>query len=106
MMRLLLTGVSATGKSTVIAALAARGHRAIDLDHVVLPHAPPDAIAERLTSRTTDTHGKSPRERARVLAHVDTVEQRLRERATSEIDTSLPLEGVLAAVAGLIEEAE
>jgi dephospho-CoA kinase len=32
MKRILLTGMSGTGKSTVIAELAARGHKAIDLD--------------------------------------------------------------------------
>lgn len=33
MKRILITGMSATGKSTLIAALAARGHHAVDLDH-------------------------------------------------------------------------
>ena len=32
MKRILITGMSGTGKSTVIRALAARGHRAVDLD--------------------------------------------------------------------------
>lgn len=32
MTRILITGMSGTGKSTVVQALAARGHRAIDLD--------------------------------------------------------------------------
>jgi dephospho-CoA kinase len=31
--RILITGMSATGKSTLVAELAARGHRAVDLDH-------------------------------------------------------------------------
>ena len=32
MRRVLLTGMSATGKSTLAAAIAARGYRAVDLD--------------------------------------------------------------------------
>lgn len=32
MRRVLLTGMSATGKSTITAAIAARGHKAVDLD--------------------------------------------------------------------------
>jgi len=33
MKRILLTGMSATGKSTLVRELAARGYRAVDLDH-------------------------------------------------------------------------
>ncbi|HYE05778.1 MAG TPA: AAA family ATPase [Planctomycetota bacterium] len=38
MKRILLTGLSGTGKSTVIGALAARGHEAIDLDSDAWSH--------------------------------------------------------------------
>jgi dephospho-CoA kinase len=161
--RVLLTGMSGTGKSTVIGALAARGYRAIDLDteewsqwvaiadgaediadcdtlwqhrdwvwredrverllasdeddplfvsgtspnqgrfhsrfgHIVLLSAPPDILLERLAARTTNSYGKSPEERARVLEHLETVEPLLRRAATAEIDTSAPLEEVLSAL--------
>jgi shikimate kinase len=38
MRRVLLTGMSATGKSTITAAIAARGHKAVDLDSEAWSH--------------------------------------------------------------------
>lgn len=43
MRRVLVTGVSGVGKSTVIAALAARGHRAVDTDYGGFCSPAPDA---------------------------------------------------------------
>ncbi len=159
MKRILLTGLSATGKSTLITALAARGYAAVDadseaystwappiadtatfgppvetdrdwvwredrieqllatedadvlflagcaanmvkflpqFDQIVLLSAPADALRERLRTRTTNAYGKHPDEAARVLSQLDTVEPVLRRVAGLEIDTSAPLEEVVA----------
>lgn len=168
MKRILLTGLSGTGKSTLIAALAARGYKAVDadcdafsmwrecatdadafgppvrasqdwvwredsieellstkdtnilflggcaenmgrflrrFDHIVLLHAPADVLIERLRSRTTNPYGKHPDEVARVLGQMHTVEPLLRRAAGHEIDTSAPLEEVVAAVLRLAQSA-
>ena len=161
MKRILITGMSGTGKSTLISELAVRGYNAVDLDtsawsewveadsvadpespdstvepdrdwvwredrvqdllsregtdvlfvsgcaenmakfypqfdHIILLSAPPNLIVERLASRTTNTYGKRPEEAARVLGLIQSIEPRLRKIATHEIDTSLPLEQVVA----------
>jgi dephospho-CoA kinase len=156
--RVLLTGMSGTGKSTVIAELAARGYRAVDtdegglselvsvpedeltgldpgqdwvwredriqallaaadadvlflsgcapnqgtfypqFDHIVLLTAPAHLIVERLATRTTNPYGKRPEEVARVLELQQTVEPMLRRSAGCVIDTSVPLDQVVATV--------
>ncbi|HEX6606741.1 MAG TPA: AAA family ATPase [Chloroflexia bacterium] len=164
MKRVLLTGMSGTGKSTLTGALAARGYKAVDadtdewshwvavsgpdsagppvrpdedwvwredriqtllatedsdilfmsgcaenmvqflpqFDHVVLLSAPASVIAERLANRTTNDYGKQPDEVARVLDQQHTVEPLLRRAAGHEIDTSAPLEQVLATVLQIV----
>jgi shikimate kinase len=159
--RVLLTGMSGTGKSTVIAELAARDYRAIDVDCdefsewvevgdtpdmllspvetgrdwmwrvdriqellatedaevlflggcaenmrtflprfdlIILLSAPAEVIVERLGARTTNAYGKHPDEVARVLGLLENVEPLLRRAANYEIDTSAPLEQVVATV--------
>lgn len=159
MKRILVTGMSGTGKSSAIGALAARGYWAVDadsdeysewaasgsdagvgaatveagrdwiwredrmqtllstegadllfvggcaenmgqflprFDHVVLLSAPAAVIVERLATRTTNAYGKRPEEVARVLGLVETVEPLLRRIAGHEIDTSAPLDEVVA----------
>jgi dephospho-CoA kinase len=159
--RVLLTGMSGTGKSTLIAELGARGYRAVDLDcdeysqwlavadgadahgspvepgrdwlwredrvndlltgedgdtlfvsgcaanmgaflprfdRIVLLQAPADVVVERLAARTGDEYGARPGEVARVLDLMETVEPLLRRAAGFEIDTSAPLEDVVAAI--------
>jgi broad-specificity NMP kinase len=159
----LLTGMSGTGKSTLIGRLAALGYRAIDadteewsewvtvdgdadpgsiwsnrdwvwredrmeallaaehagdlfvsgtaanqgkfhphFDHIVLLSAPTGVLVERLSTRTTNSYGKSPEELTRVLEHVQTIEPLLRRAATVEIDTSIPIDRVLEAVLDLV----
>jgi dephospho-CoA kinase len=164
--RVLLTGMSGTGKSTVISALAARGYKAVDadcdvfsewvafsngsggsespvepdrdwvwredrirdllstenadmlflsgcaqnmgqflplFDHVVLLSAPANVIVERLGTRTNNPYGKQPEEVARVLSLRETVEPLLRRVASHEINTSVCLDDVLAAVLQLVQ---
>jgi dephospho-CoA kinase len=156
MKRVLITGMSGTGKSTLIAEIAARGFKAVDadwpgwseyrgvprhtageteqewvwredriaellsdedvdlmflsgcasnqgkfyplFDHIVLLTAPSSLLVERLANRTTNDFGKDPEELARVLEDLRTVEPLLRRRATLEVDTSAPLDDVLATV--------
>ena len=146
MKRVLLTGMSGTGKSTVIGHLAARGYKAIDtdlnglswwtgtewlwneeriqrllanedagalflsgcvrnqvtfysqFDHVILLSAPVPVMVERLANRTTNDYGKSPNELAEVLEFQQTVESLLRMGASLEVETSVPLDEVIATI--------
>jgi dephospho-CoA kinase len=151
MKRVLLTGMSGTGKSTVIALLAARGFKAVDLDapgwsqhgpdgdwvwcedrvrdlllvedtailffsgcaenqvgfhprfdQIILLSTPADVLIERLAKRTNNSYGKHPDELAEVLGYLETVEPRLRRIAGQEIDTSAPLDEVVATVLRLV----
>lgn len=167
MKRILLTGLSGTGKSTLIGELAARGYKAVDadrdefsewaestddsgpygppveagrdwvwredriedllstedadvlflggcaenmrkflprFDHVVLLSAPAEVLVERLGARTNNPYGKRPGEVARVLGQMETVEPLLRRAAGHEIDTSAPLEEVMATLLQLARE--
>ncbi len=161
MKRVLITGMSGTGKSTVITRLAAL-HRAVDtdsdayfelvepdeatrarfgerkdwrwredriaalldaddvpalflsgtssnqskfyprFDHVVLLSAPEAVILERLRTRTTNRYAKAPAELARELRLRPIVEPMLRRGADVTIDTSAPLDEVVARIAALV----
>jgi shikimate kinase len=143
--RVLITGMSGTGKSSVLAELAARGYRTVDtdygdyfhtvdgerlwreekvsallasaagdapgvlfvqgttrnqgrfyssFDHIVLLSAPPEIMAERLATRSTNPYGKDPAELAETLEYVQTVEPLLRASATVEVITTVPVSQV------------
>lgn len=156
--RVLITGMSGTGKSTVTAELARRGYQAVDLDapaysvlvdapdgeltgvgggmdwawnveriaalldsvddaplfvsgcspnqglfsarfdRIVLLTAPRPVIRARLASRTGNDFGKNPGELSRALALIDEIEPLLRRSADAVIDTSAPLDEVVALV--------
>jgi dephospho-CoA kinase len=157
-LRVLVTGMSGTGKSTVAAELARRGYHAFDadggefshlvavpeneltgigggqdwvwredriqrllskqdidvlfiagcspnqgrfypqFDHIVLLTAPEPVIVERLATRTTNRFGKDPGELARALEITRMIEPLLRAGADLEIDTSAPLDEVVATI--------
>jgi dephospho-CoA kinase len=144
MRRILVTGMSGTGKSTVLAALGGHGFRVVDTDEpgwkdwrdgeevwhedriaalleseapqplvvsgcvvnqgsfydrfdaVVLLSAPAEVILGRIRTRTTNSFGRAPAERERILADLAAVEPRLRATATHEIDASQPLDVIVA----------
>lgn len=162
MRRILLTGISGVGKSTVTDELAQRGYKAVDADRdefskwvelsgelaaaagspveldqdwvwredrieellateatellfvsgcaanmgtflpqfdiVILLTAPADVLVKRLQTRTNNAYGKRSDEVARVLSLKDSVEPLLRRIAGHEIDTSAPLDDVVASV--------
>jgi dephospho-CoA kinase len=150
MRRVLLTGMSGTGKSAVIEGLATRGYKAVDTDDgwceplpdgrqrwredaidrllatedvdvlfvagceenqvlfhsrfdlIILLSAPAETLIERLASRTANPYGKSAAELARVLDDLAAIEPRLRRIADHEIQTTSPLDDVLAQVLRLV----
>ena len=161
MSRVLVTGMSGTGKSSALTELGRRGYRVVDTDHpglreyreyaepsdelhrgewlwvedriagvlssdtgrslfvagcvrnqsafydrfdaVVLLSAPADVILDRVARRTTNTYGKTPLERAMILADLASVEPLLRAGCTHELDAGRPLADIVAdltAIAG------
>lgn len=165
MKRVLITGMSGVGKSSVIARLAELGCKAVDTDYggyselldadeadrgrfgdakewrwredritallddedaevlfvsgtssnqskfyprfdrIVLLTAPDAVMAERMRTRTNNPYGKDPNEVARQLALKPVVEGWLRRAAHTVIDTSAPLDDVVAEIRRLVSEA-
>jgi shikimate kinase len=137
--RVLITGMSGAGKSSLLGELAGRGHRTVDtdygdycesvdgewlwcedridallaergagllfvqgttrnqvkfyprFDHIVLLSAPAEVLVDRLTRRTNNPYGKDPAELAETLEYVETVEPLLRQAATLEVVTTVPV---------------
>jgi dephospho-CoA kinase len=73
-------------------------------DHIVLLTAPLDTLVERLATRTTNSYGKDPEELRRFLEDVEKVEPLLRRVATAEIETTIPLDEVVATVLRVVGE--
>lgn len=70
-------------------------------DAVVLLSAPADVILSRIATRTTNNFGKSPGERAHILADLDSTEPRLRATCTHEIDASRSVDDVVGALVAI-----
>jgi shikimate kinase len=152
--RVLITGMSGVGKSSLLTELARRGYRTVDTDYgdyhemidgerlwrvdridallseehdgplfvqgttrnqvefyprfgdIVLLSAPADVLIERLTTRTTNPYGKDPAEIAETLEYLQTVEPLLREAATLEVVTTVPVEQVADIILAHIAQAE
>jgi shikimate kinase len=152
--RVLITGMSGVGKSSVLQELARRGYRTVDTDYgdyhetidretlwredridallsqehdgplfvqgttrnqvrfyprfddIVLLSAPADVLIERLTTRTTNPYGKDPAEIAETLGYLENVEPLLREAATLEVVTTVPVEQVADIILAHITRAE
>jgi shikimate kinase len=64
-------------------------------DAVVLLSAPADVLLDRVARRTTNNYGKTPLERAEILADLAEVEPVLRQECTHELDASRPLDEVV-----------
>jgi RNase adaptor protein for sRNA GlmZ degradation len=145
MKRVLVTGMSGVGKSSVLDDLRRRGYKTVDtdyddltvttvngetcwderriqellsaedadllfisgtaenmgkfrtqFDHVILLSAPVDVMVQRLTTRTNNPYGQRPDQITECLLCKDTVEPLLRRMATIEIDTTPPLDRVVA----------
>jgi shikimate kinase len=69
-----------------------------DLTHIIMLTAPPSLIRERLRTRTTNAFGQDPAELERALLLQTEIEPLLRRSATHVIDTSAPLDEVVAEV--------
>jgi dephospho-CoA kinase len=154
MTRVLITGMSGVGKSSVLHELARRGYRTVDtdygdyhetidgemlwredridallseehdvplfvqgttrnqvrfyprFDHIVLLSSPAAVLVERLTTRTTNPYGKNPADIAETLEYLETVEPLLREAATLEVVTTVPVAQVADTVLAHIAQAE
>lgn len=168
MQRVLLTGMSGTGKSTLVQALRARGYKAIDTDDgfsrwvntrtglpatpiavtgyvwdeldwvwhdermaellaekddevlfvagtaanqgrfypqfniIILLSTPVEVITARLARRTNNSYGTTPRSLAKVRREIATIEPLLRRSAHHEVDTSRPVEQVLAEILQIV----
>jgi dephospho-CoA kinase len=72
-------------------------------DHIILLSAPVETLVERLATRTTNSYGKAPEEFRRFLDDVATVEPLLRQVASHEVRTTVPLNEVVATVLRLVD---
>jgi dephospho-CoA kinase len=84
--RVLVTGVSGVGKSTLVRELRGRGFRA----HRVLLTAPAEVLVQRLMARSANGYGRSAEQRAQVLADLAGVEPLLRRSADLILVTTEP----------------
>jgi hypothetical protein len=80
-----------------------RGKFYPQFDHIVLLTTPAAVIVERLANRTTNPYGEHPDEVARTLYLQQTVEALLRRGAGLEVDTTAPLDQVVATVLRLVQ---
>jgi hypothetical protein len=88
MARVLVTGMSGTGKTTVLAELRRRGRLTVDTDDDgwVLPDGRDRSRMDRLLARTDNPYGRTAEQRAEIADYVRSVEPLLRAGATLELD--------------------
>ena len=67
----------------------------------MLLSAPANVILSRIASRQSNDFGKSPDERAQILADLESTEPRLRATCTHEIDAARPVADVVEALVAL-----
>jgi len=94
-----ITGLldSDNGRSLFVEGCVRNQSRFYDrFDAVVLLSAPADVILDRVARRTTNEYGKTPLERAEILADLAEVEPLLRQECTHELDASRPLADTVA----------
>jgi hypothetical protein len=65
--------------------------------------APLEVIKKRLAGRSNNPYGKRPEELEEVLRHLSWVEALLRQSATHEVETTVPLDRVVASVLSLVD---
>ncbi len=70
-------------------------------DAVVLLSAPADVILDRVARRTTNEYGKTPVERAMIVADLAEIEPLLRKGCTHELDASRPLADIVAGLTAI-----
>lgn len=141
MARILVTGMSGAGKTSLLEELARRGHLTLEtdvggwtldesrwdegrmsrfldehpevivsgtvenqgrfydrFDHVVLLSAPIEVLIERVTTRTNNPYGRTPKQRSDIRRYVREVEPLLRRGASVELDSRRPLPELAAVV--------
>ena len=149
--RVLVTGMSGTGKSSVLVELSKLGFQVVDtdepgwtewsdnedgfvwredriadllagsggpslyvsgtvsnqgrfyrrFDEIVLLSAPAEVLLRRIEARATNSYGKTPEQRERILRDLAEVEPLLRRTCTVEIDATRPLVDVVNHLAKL-----
>ena len=80
----------------VSGAVSNQGRFYSEFDAVVLLSAPADVLLQRIDARVTNDFGKTSEERERIVRDIAEVEPLLRATCTHEIDTTQPLEAVVA----------
>jgi hypothetical protein len=64
------------------------------INHIVLLSVPTEVLIERLRTRSNNPYGKRPSEVIETLEYVQTVEPLVRESATLEVVTTIPVDQV------------
>ena len=83
---------SADDRSLFVAGGARNQSKFYDrFDAIVLLSAPAEVLLDRVTHRTTNYYGKTPLERAEIMADIVEIEPRLRQECTHELDAKRPL---------------
>ena len=87
---------SEAGRSLFVAGGVRNQSRFYDrFDAVVLLSAAPEVLLDRVARRATNDYGKTPLDRAEILADIAEIEPALRATCTHELDASRPLDAVV-----------